>query len=95
MGVVYRAEDLKLKREVALKFIPPHLLGDGEVKARFTREAQAAAALSHPFSKRAIPPFSHRLVSTSANDSCTNPAGIPSTLRERGVFPQPGRRSQL
>ncbi len=34
-------------------------------------------------------------VSTSVNDSCTDPAGIPSTLRERGVFQQPWRRPQL
>ena len=34
-------------------------------------------------------------VSASVNDSCTNPAGIPSTLRERGVFQQPWRRPQL
>ena len=48
MGVVYKAEDLKLKRCVALKFLPPHLIGSPELKARFLIEAQAAAALSHP-----------------------------------------------
>jgi len=48
MGVVYRAEDLKLKRSVALKFLPPHLLDSPELKERFLIEAQAAAALSHP-----------------------------------------------
>jgi TolB-like protein/Tfp pilus assembly protein PilF len=48
MGVVYKAEDLKLKRCVALKFLPPHLMGSPELKARFLIEAQAAAALSHP-----------------------------------------------
>jgi len=48
MGVVYRAEDLKLKRSVALKFLPPHLMDAPELKERFLVEAQAAAALSHP-----------------------------------------------
>ncbi len=47
MGVVYRAEDTKLDRPVALKFLPSHLLGDEEVKKRFKREAKAAAALDH------------------------------------------------
>ncbi len=48
MGVVYKAEDLKLKRTVALKFLSPQALGSEEDKTRFLREAQAAAALDHP-----------------------------------------------
>ena len=47
MGVVYRAEDTKLKRIVALKFLTKGSLADGEEKKRFINEAQAAAALDH------------------------------------------------
>ena len=48
MGVVYRAKDEKLGREVALKLLPPAFVGDADRRARFMREARSAAAVTHP-----------------------------------------------
>ena len=48
MGVVYKAEDTKLKREVAIKFLPHHISANEEERQRFEIEAQASASLNHP-----------------------------------------------
>ena len=47
MGIVYLAEDTKLKRQVAIKFLPPHIAASSDERKRFEIEAQAAAALNH------------------------------------------------
>ena len=48
MGIVYRALDVNLDREVALKVLPPELVADPDRKRRFVQEAKAAAKLEHP-----------------------------------------------
>jgi serine/threonine protein kinase/Flp pilus assembly protein TadD len=48
MGIVYKAQDMKLERQVAIKFLPPHISSSEKDKLRFLQEAKSAAALNHP-----------------------------------------------
>src|SRR5262249_47893508 len=48
MGIVFRAHDVRLERDVALKVIAPHLIQEDKARTRFLREAQVLAGLSHP-----------------------------------------------
>jgi eukaryotic-like serine/threonine-protein kinase len=48
MGIVYRARDRRLKRQIAIKVLPPELAFRGEIRTRFLREAETAASLNHP-----------------------------------------------
>src|SRR6188472_1509298 len=48
MGIVYKAKDRRLKRQVAIKVLPPELAFRSEIKSRFLREAETAAQLNHP-----------------------------------------------
>ena len=48
MGIVYRARDTRLDRDVAIKVLPEHVAGDADLRQRFEREARAVAGLNHP-----------------------------------------------
>ena len=78
MGVVYRARQLDLDRDVAVKVIAPHLLDDPETRTRFLREARAASAVEHP---NVVPVHAVGIATAARTSSC---ATSPATTCARG-----------
>src|ERR1041385_7977123 len=78
MGVVYRAEDLRLGRQVALKTLPPEVASDPQMVERMVRKARSASAPTHPNTSTI-----HELNETDAHHSLTMELLEGQTLRER------------
>ncbi len=99
MGIVYKAEDIKFKRTVALKFLSPELTRDPEAKARFIREDQAGSTPGHP----GICDIQGRLISTLVDENmvpgnytvnfnaATRAAGIYFYRIKMGTFTATGK----
>jgi eukaryotic-like serine/threonine-protein kinase len=92
MGEVYLAEDARLSRKIALKFLPPGFVGDAERMRRFMREAKAASALNHPniITVYEVGETPTAFIATEFIDgqSLRQPSGrAPSRFRKRSILP--------
>jgi serine/threonine protein kinase len=89
MGEVYRARDLKLGREVAIKIVPASLAHDRDRATRFTREAQVLAALNHPHIGMIMgwrrPELS--MVTTAPCSFCSSSSSTATRLRDKSRCP--------
>ena len=99
MGEIYRAEDTRLDRQVALKILPPELTADAERRMRFTREAKTVAALNHPniVTVYAVEEadglhfITMELVQGARSQSCCRPRASPWASSSTSPFHSPMR----
>src|SRR3954464_2087613 len=91
MAIVYRARDVRLKRPVAIKLLPPELAFRGDIRSRFMREAETAARLSHP---NIVPIYSvdERDGMVFFVMSLVQGESVGDRLRRSGAFPAPDAR---
>jgi hypothetical protein len=91
MGVVYKAYDTKLDRQVALKFLPPHLRHNQDLKRRLAEEARAASALDHPNIVVIHDIDETPVVAALKIEPSTENAGFKTTIRGAGRSKTPVR----